>query len=136
MKKENVKKDNVTASQLQDYINQLNQQDEGRTSFYDYFDGLQKDFYVYLKTKYDKETAFKHKDIIGMLKLYLSGNTKIGKAEEITPDMVGNVFYEWYNRNVLDDLTKKEIRLTLKIFFNYLKEEKKIINQGILDSLK
>ena len=59
-----------------------------------------------------------------------------GKAEEITPDMVGNVFYEWYNRNVLDDLTKKEIRLSLKIFFNYLKEEKKIINQEVLDSLK
>src|SRR4030042_5662405 len=136
MKKENVKKDNVTSSQLQDYINQLNQQDEGRTSFYDYFDGLQKNFYVYLKTKYDKETAFRHKNIIGMLKLYLSRNTKIGKVEEITTDMVGNVFYEWYNRNVLNDLTKKEIRLSLKIFFNYLKEEKKIINQGVLDSLK
>ena len=136
MKKENVKKDNVASSQLQDYINQLNQQDEGRTSFYDYFDGLQKDFYVYLKTKYDKETAFKHKDIIGMLKLYLGRNTKIGKVEEITPDMVGNVFYEWYNRNVLDDLTKKEIRLSLKIFFNYLKDEKGIINQEVLDYLK
>src|SRR4030042_5412854 len=101
MKKENVKKDNVTASQLQDYINQLDQQDEGCTSFYDYFDGLQKDFYAYLKTKYDKETAFKHKDIIGMFKLYLSGNTKIGKAEEITPDMVGNVFYLLVNKKSL-----------------------------------
>src|SRR4030042_7208691 len=136
MKKENVKKDNVTASQLQDYINLLDQQDEGCTSFYDYFDGLQKDFYTYLKTKYDKETAFKHKDIIGMLKLYLGRNAKIGKVEEITTDMVGNVFYEWYNRNVLDDLTKKEIRLSLKIFFNYLKDEKRIINQEVLDSLK
>src|SRR4030043_2456367 len=103
MKNKNDKKDNVTASQLQDYINQLDQQDEGRTSFYDYFDGLQKDLYVYLKTKYDKETAFKHKDLIEMLKLYLSRNTKVGKVEEITTDMMGNVFYEWYNRNVLDD---------------------------------
>ena len=126
---------NDPASQLKDYINKIKQNEKERQPFYNYFDELQKDFYTSLKTKYDKQTAFNHKEIIGMLKLYLTWKTKIEKVESVTNDMAGKSFFEWFNKNSWEKLSEKELIQTLKIFFQYLKDAKGIINQKVLDSL-
>ena len=134
MKSKKVDNNNTPVSQLKDYINEIKQNEKKREPFYDYFDELQKDFYVFLKTKYDKQTAFSNKEIIGMLKLYLSWNTKVESIEAITKEMVGKDFFDWFNKNSHEKLSENKLKKTLKIFFQYLKENKGIVNQKVLDS--
>ena len=131
----NKKVDNNTpVSQLKDYINKIKQNEKERQPFYNYFEELQKDFYIILKTKYDKQTAFRNKEIIGMLKLYLTWNTKVEKVEEINKNMVGKDFFDWFNKNSYEKLSENKLKQALKIFFQYLKESKGIVNQKVLDS--
>ena len=132
----NKKVDNNTpVSQLKNYINEIKQNEKERQPFYNYFDELQKDFYIILKTKHDKQTAFNNKEIIGMLKLYLTWNTKVESVEEINKKMVDKDFFDWFNKNSLEKLSENKLKKMLKMFFQFLKDNRGIVNQKVLDSL-
>lgn len=133
MKNKKVDDYNTPVSQLKDFIDKIKQDEKERESFYNFFDELQKDYYSYIKNEYDKQSAFDHKEIIGMLKLYLTRQTKVENIEAITRDMVDAAFIEWFNKNAWEKLPEKEIKQSLKIFFQFIKEKKGIINQAVLD---
>ncbi len=133
MKKKKVDDCNTPLSQFKDFIDKIKHDEKDRESFYNYFDELLKDYYSYLKKEHDKQTAFDHKEIIGMLKLYLTWQTKVEKIEEVTRGMVDTVFFEWFNKNAWEKLSEKEIKDSLKLFFQFLKEQKGIVNQDIID---
>jgi len=135
MKNKKVDNNNTPVSQLKNFINEIKQNEKERQPFYNYFDELQKDFYVFLKTKYDKQTAFNNKEIIGMLKLYLTWNTKVENIETITKEMVGKDFFDWFNKNSHEKLSENKLKKTLKIFFQFLKDNRGIVNQKVLDFL-
>ena len=108
------------AEELDKYIKKLKKREKEREPFDNYFNSLKKKFFEYLKKKYDKKTAKKQIGIIGMFGMFLSMRTDIEKIEEDTKNMANDDFWIWYNRNALNDLTKKKIKEIINNFFSFL----------------
>lgn len=117
------KESSYYADELDKYIKELKEDEKKREPFDNYFNSLKKKFFEYLKKKHDKKTAKKQIGIIGMFGLFLSMRTGIEKIEEVTKNMANDDFWIWYNRNALNDLTKKEIREIINSFFSFLDKE-------------
>ena len=111
------------AEELDKYIKKLKKREKEREPFDNYFNSLKKKFFEYLKKKYDKKTAKKQIGIIGMFGMFLSMRTDIEKIEEDTKNMANDDFWIWYNRNALNDLTKKKIKEIINNFFSFLDKE-------------
>ena len=120
-----------------EYKKQLNEQEQKRQGFDEYFSALSKEFYPYLKTLFDKKTAHDYRFVIDMLGYYLSRHTQIEKLEEVKKSMIDKVFIKWFNINsTYYTIDKKLNKKILGLFFNFLKSKKSIVNEEALRFLK
>ena len=71
-----------------------------------------------------------------MFAMFLTMKTEIEKLEDISGKMIVEDFFEWHNKNTLDDISKNELKEKMKEFFIFLEEEKGIVNKKVLDLLK
>jgi site-specific recombinase XerD len=121
---------------FRDFLDKLKREEQKREPFDIFLTSLKNNFYNYLKTKYDKKKAKNYRETVGMFVMFLTMKTEIEKLEDVTEKMIVEDFFEWHNKNTLDDIPKNELKDKMKEFFVFLENEKRIVNKNVLDSLQ
>jgi site-specific recombinase XerD len=130
-----MKNTNNKKNPFRDFLDKLKREEQKREPFNDFLTSLKNDFYNFLKAKYDKKKAKSYRETVGMFVMFLTMKTEIEKLEDVSGKMIVKDFFEWHNKNVLDDISKNELNEKLKEFFIFLEEEKGIVNKKVLDFL-
>ncbi|HAC64035.1 MAG TPA: hypothetical protein DCF68_10970 [Cyanothece sp. UBA12306] len=126
----------IPGDQIEQYLEALAKAEAAREPFRNHLESLNQDFADYLSDKYTKKTVRKHTNIVDTFVHFICRQTDVESIEEITKGMVNSHFRKWYKRKVWDSATENDLRVAWRKFFQFLAEEKGIVNQKALEALK
>jgi hypothetical protein len=129
----------IPGNKIDEYLKALKEAEEARAPFRKHLENLkdEKDeFENYLLSKFSKRTARKHASIVEMFIEFLCGYTDVEKIEDITRGIANTHFRQWYKRKVWDSSTSDDLKVALYKFFQFLADEKGILNTNVLVGLK
>ena len=122
--------------EVQDFLNWLEEAEEGREPFRLAMQEYNQEFYEHLLQKFKKPTAVKHHGVVTMFIDFLCSYTDVAHVEEVTRGMANTHFKKWWKKKVWDSTTPEQISVALKKFFIFLADEKGIVNEKVLKSFK
>ena len=125
----------IPGSKINDYLNALAGADRETQPFRDYLSNLNKAFEEHLLSTRSPRTANKHTTIIGLFIDFLCYNTDVRRIEDITKGIANSYFRRWYTSKV-GDCTESELKTAVKKFFQFLANERGIVNEQVLESFK
>ena len=125
----------MPASKINEYLNVLEGAERETERFRDYLSNLSKEFEEHLLSTRSPRTANKHATIIGLFIDFLCYNTDVRRLEDITRGIANSYFRRWYISKV-GDCTESELKTAVKKFFEYLANERGIVNEQVLESFK
>lgn len=79
-------------------------------------------------------TIRRHVAIVEMFNEFLARYTDVRSYAEVTVGMAGSQFRAWYKRKVLGGPRPDQIAATLPRFFQFLANEKGIVNEKVLNT--
>ena len=126
----------IPGEKMEEFLQALADAETARTPFRKQLEGLNEAFAKHLATKYAKKTINKHTGIVSLFIDFICWHTDVETIEDITKGMVNSHFRRWYKSKVYDSATDNDLRVALKKFFQFLADEKGIVNQKALDALK
>ncbi|MFM7192151.1 MAG: site-specific integrase [Microcystaceae cyanobacterium] len=126
----------IPGHQMEAYFQAMAEAEKERAPFRNHLEDLCEDFSHFLSEKYTRSTVRKHTSIVSLFIDFICNYTDVQKIEEITKGMVNSHFRSWYKRKVWDSATDNDLKVALRKFFQFLAQEKAIVNQKALDSLK
>lgn len=126
----------IPGDKVDEYFKALEEAEKAREPFRKYLSSLNEEFADYLISKFSQKTARKHAGIVQMFIEFLCAYTDVDKIEDITRGMANTHFRQWYKRKVWDSSTPNDLKIALRKFFQFLADEKGIINEKALQGLR
>ena len=125
----------IPIEEMDAYLTAMQAAAEARQPFRAHLVELNDGFYEFLLQKFTKKTANKHSSIIEKFIEFLVAYTDVDTIESVTKGMANSYFRRWYKKKVWDNTTETDLKIALKKFFCYLRDEKQIVNSVVLNSL-
>ena len=126
----------IPGDKIDEFFKAMEQAEKEKQPFKDSLVKLNEEFENYLAKKYTKATVRKHSTVVDLFIHFICRHTDVKKLEEVTRGMVNSEFRTWWKRKVWDSTSDNQIKIALKKFFNFLAEEKNIVNEKVLKALK
>ena len=126
----------IPGDKLDEYFKLLADAEKQREPFRQSLLQLNDEFDAFLSAKFTERTVYKHIHVTSLFIEFICRNTDVETIEEITRGMVNTHFKKWWRKKVWDSTEPDQLRTSLKKFFNFLKTEKKIVNERVLKALQ
>ncbi len=125
----------IPAEEMPNYIQTLVEREEEFQPLRRQLKQLNGEFKVFLGRYFTPKTVRKHSRVINLFIDFLEWHTDVTKIEEIPRDMANRYFQKWY-QSENGDLQESELEITIKKFFWFLDEKKRITNEAVGKSFK
>lgn len=126
----------IPGDKIEDFFRLLAEGEKAKEPFRNQLNALNVEFECYLLSRLSDRTARKHVGVIELFIDFLCRNTDIFKIEDITKGVVNTHFCQWYKRKVISSSTPNDLKVALCKFFQFLADEKGIINAKVLAGLQ
>lgn len=118
------------------YIAHLKAMEAERGPFFKEMMKLNDEFAAHLSQALSEQTVLWYTGIAKAFIHFIHWQTDVMEIEDITKGMANSHFRAYWKNKVWDDtITHHDLRMVLREFFTFLKNQKGIANQKVLDSL-
>jgi site-specific recombinase XerD len=125
----------IPGDQMEVYFEALGQFENEKAPMRTQLEQCAGDFARALAQQYAPKTVRKHMAIITLFIDFVCWDTDVRRIEEITRGIANSAFRQWYLRKV-GDRTESELKTAIKKFFQFLAQEKGIMNEAVLKSFQ
>ena len=125
----------IPGDQMEAYFQALERFEKDKEPMRKQLEQCARDFERVLTQQYAPKTVRKHMAIIALFIDFVCWNTDVCRIEEITRGIANSYFRQWHLSKV-GDRTESELKTAIKKFFQFLDQEKGIMNEAVLESFQ
>ncbi|HEC96237.1 MAG TPA: hypothetical protein ENI59_00990 [Euryarchaeota archaeon] len=124
----------IPGDKIEEYLKLMEKAEEERKPFVEKCEAILEEFYDYLVNEkgLSEKTAGDHCFVISMFNEFLAWQTDVWDYSEVTKGIANTYFKQWYKRKVWGGPPVDRIPVSIRKFFLFLREKKKIRNKKVL----
>ena len=124
----------IPGDKIEEYFDALAKAEKEREPFQNYLLNLNEEFGDHLLVRFSERTKRKHMHVVDMFIHFLCRQTDVENINDITVGIANSHFRRWYKKKLWDSNTENDLKVSMKKFFQFLSDEKCIINEKVLKS--